>query len=184
MGFGQRLLAALSLPFKVTYVGIDPLEKSVESNQNVFNFLKTNIPMFDKEADIICDGSENYCDPKYIGKVNVAFSSPPYYDQEVYEDSDTQAYSSGSYCSFINDWWRKTMNNIDKLLVEDGLFILNIKDEVKGFNLSKDMINVAREKGYEIIDTYYIQLNKNLVFKNKDSKDKLEPIYVLKKISK
>lgn len=183
MGFGQRLIGALSLPHKLTYIGVDPCEKSVESNQNIFNFFNKNIPLLNKEAEFVCCGSEEYCDAKYIGKIDLAFSSPPYYNQEVYEENDKQAYFNKDYNYFINNWWKSTVKNIYDLLKSDGVFILNVKDNMDGFLLAQDMINIANLAGFLHIDTYQLQLSKNLVFKNNSGSHKYESIYVFKKQS-
>lgn len=180
MGFGQRLLGALSLKHKVKYIGTDPLKKSVESNNNIFNFMNKNIPSFNKEIDLYCDGSENFCDEKYINKVNLAFSSPPYFNLEIYSDEKEQA-CNNTYVDFINIYWRKTMENIKKLLTTEGLFILNTTEHVSGFNLLEDMSNVARELGFILIDEYKMQLTRNTVFNRSDGAHKYEPILVFRK---
>lgn len=178
MGFGQRLLAALSLPFKIKYIGVDVWDKSVESNRKILEFFNKNIPSFNRDATILNIGSEKYCDPEMVGKVNMAFSSPPYYNLEQYEDNPKQAYNGG-YNNFINQWWRETTSNIDKLLVDNGLFIININDKIDKFNIGEDMCNIIKEKGYTLLDTYHIKLNRNLVFGKKE--DKLEGIYIFKR---
>jgi hypothetical protein len=180
MGFGQRLTAAMSLPYHLKYVGVDVLEKSVVSNQNIFNFLDQNVPGLNKEAELHCLGSEEFCDPNLIGKVNVAFSSPPYFMLELYEQDDAkQAYRNNDYLYFIN-WWKKTVANIDQLLTSDGLFIINICKEVDIFAIEQDMCNVIREKGFELQETYQMQITRNLQFGNRQE-HKMEPIHIFKR---
>jgi hypothetical protein len=183
MGFGQRLLGALSLPYHITYVGTDPLTKSVEGNKKMFNMIKENVPFLNKNVDLFNLGSEDFCDQQYINKVDVAFSSPPYFNLEIFEKDEKQSYYNKSYVDFINNWWRKTVKNIKLLLKNEGLFIINIKDWVNGFYLSKDMLGVAYENNFELQETLHYQLTKNLTFKNKNGSHKYEPIYVLKKKS-
>ena len=181
MGFGQRLLGVLSLPYYVKYIGVDPMQKSVDSNTELYNFFNTNVPMLNKEVELNCVGSEEYCDSQYIGKVKIAFSSPPYFNLEVYEDNKTQAYHTG-YNTFINIWWKRTVENISKLLVDGGLMALNINNIVDGFNISEDMCNVLKMYGFQQIDRYDLKLSKNSVFNNKNREvEKLEPIYIFQK---
>ena len=180
MGFGQRLVAALSLPYHVKYVGVDAWDKSVEAGQNIFVFLSKNVPYLNKEVDLYCEGSENYCDKAMIGKVDLAFSSPPYYILEQYNQEESQTYADHNYLHFL-DWWRKTASNIDKLLAPNGTFIINVNDMVDGFNIGQDMCGIIKERGYVLQDTYKIQLTKNLQFANKSGGNKYEPIYVFKK---
>lgn len=181
MGFGQRLMAVLSLNHKVKYIGVDPMQRTVDSNQSIFNFFDENIPMFNREAEIICMGSENYCDSKYENQIALAFSCPPYYDIEKYEDHTSQAYSNGNYVDFINVWWRQTMKNIVKLLKDDGIFAINIKETVNGFNIAEDMCNVARENNMILVDTYQVQITRNINFGHKKMVHKYEPIFIFKK---
>lgn len=181
MGFGQRLTAALSLPYSITYVGADPMQRTVDSNAEIFSFLKKNVPMLNKQVELICKGSENYCDPKYHGQISLAFSCPPYFNVEMYEDSSSQAYFGDNYLEFINGWWRKTMQNIVELLKDDGIFALNIKERIDGFNLGEDTCNVARECGLKLTDTYQVQLTRNKSFGWANGEYKYEPIYVFVK---
>jgi hypothetical protein len=181
MGYGQRLLAALSLSHKIKYIGTDPFEKSYLSNQEIFNFFKTNIPLFEKkkEVEFYCQGSEDFCPIELESKVALAFSSPPYYSLEKYDENDKQA-GNGSYVDFINQYWRKTVSNIDRMLMIGGHFILNVNDVVDGFNIGEDMTNVILEtEKYELEATYKIRLTKNENFGGKVIK--YEPIYVFKK---
>jgi len=181
MGFGQRLLGALSLPHNIKYVGVDPFRKSFESNVNIFQFFKDNIPMFKQDVDLRCCGAEEFIDEQYKDKIKFAFSSPPYYNLERYVEEESQCYYSRSYVDFINEWWRKVVDNIDYMLAPDGIFAINIKDKVDNFSIKDDMVNVIREKGYEIIDMYQIQLTRNTSFNNKDGSHKYEPIILLKR---
>ncbi len=181
MGFGQRLLAALSLEQPITYVGVDPMQKQVNSNWAIYNFLNNSIPMFNRTVDLQCVGSENYCDPKYQGKVALAFSCPPYFNVEKYENDPGQAYADGSYINFINIWWRKSAQNIIKLLKDDGVLALQVQDVVDGFNLGKDMCNVLREYGMELFDQYKVQITRNTSFGRPDGTHKYEMIYLFRK---
>lgn len=181
MGFGQRLLAALSINHPLTYIGVDPMEKTVDGNQNLFSFFNQNVPMLNKKVKLHCIGSENYCDLQYEGKIALAYSCPPYFNIEKYENNSKQAYFNDSYIDFINVWWRKTSQNILKLLKDDGIIALNVQDMVDGFNLGKDMCNVLRECGFNLIDTYQVQISKNTVFGTKSGSHKYEPIFILQK---
>lgn len=181
IGFGQRLLAALSLPYHIKYFGVDVSEKCIESNKNIFNFLNEKIPGLNKEVNIIHSGSENYLDNNLIGKVNLAFSSPPYFNLEYYENNKSQAYHNNDYNHFINNYWRSTVNNINQMLSQDGIFILNVKEHMDGFNLGEDMINIIKEFGFSLKDKYYIRLTKNLKFANKTGTHKYEPIFIFER---
>jgi len=182
MGFGQRLLAALSLPYHIKYIGVDPYSKSVIANQNIYDFFNKNIITLNKEIDIIQSGSEKYCDPQYIGKVNLAFSSPPYFNMEKYDDSQDQAAYTEDYLSFINEWWKNTVENIKQLLIPNGYFILNMKEEINGFDILEDMSNIILATGFKKTHTYQMRLSRNSIFGNKMDRIKYEPIVVFQKL--
>jgi len=179
MGFGQRLLGAMAMPHPLTYVGVDPMRETVASNQAIFDFLQGHIPGLDRQADLICAGSEAYSDTKYAGKVKLAFSSPPYFNLEQYSNDDSQAYYDNNYSAFINDWWQKSVNNIERLLSDDGLLAINIKEEVDGFPLMKDMCNIIEKAGFVLLDSWKLQLTKNTAFKSR-GEHKYEPILVFR----
>src|SRR5258708_5387558 len=180
MGFGQRLTAALSLPYKITYIGIDPVQKTVDSNKNIYSFLN-RIPMLNKDVNINCIVSEPYSDPRYEGKVTLAFSCPPYFNIEKYDDNPGQAYFNINYLDFISVWWDQTVKNIYKLLKDDGIFAINVKDKVDGFNLGEDMRNVVVRNGFSLIDTYQVQLTRTTVYGGANGNFKYEPIFIMKK---
>lgn len=179
MGYGQRLLAALSLPHTVKYIGADPFGLSYDSNRNIFNHLNEKLRL-NKSVDLNKIGSENFCDEKYKGKVNLAFSSPPYFNHEVYEKSDLQA-GSKNYNDFVNVWWNKTVSNIDYMLTDDGYLILNMKDKIGNFNILEDMTAVICRHGFKMVDTYKMQLSRNTTFMGRKGIAKLEPIIVFQK---
>jgi hypothetical protein len=183
MGFGQRLLAALSIPHKVKYIGVDPLKKTFDSNANIFKKINELFPNLNKEADLFNTGSELFCPEEYENKVSFAFSSPPYFSLEVYERSEAQAYNDGNYNNFINGWWKTTVLNIRKLLKDDGFFAINIAEIVLKQNIAKDMCNVILASGFEKIDQYGMKLSRNENFRNAQGRVKLEPIVIFKKIA-
>ncbi|MCZ2224542.1 MAG: hypothetical protein LC122_13035 [Chitinophagales bacterium] len=179
MGFGQRMLAALALPFSVKYIGVDPMERTIANNCEMFNHMKEICPNIKNEVDMVLCGSEEYFPEELKGKVNLAFSSPPYYKLEIYEENLSQA-NSDSYCNFINIWWKKTCENINNLLTDDGIFLLNMAEEVDGFFILEDMCEIIKRNNFKEIDRYFIKLNKNNSFHG--GKEKLEPIIVFKRI--
>jgi hypothetical protein len=183
MGYGQRLTAALSMPYNLKYIGVDVLEESVNSNTNIYEFFNKYVPGLNKQFKGNCIGAENYCPSELYKKLDLAFSSPPYFNLERYavgEKETSQAYYGSSYCDFINVWWKSICINIDKMLKPSGKFILNAANYVDDFSLAEDMKNVILDLGYVLHDTYEIKLTKNMSFK-KIKECKFEPIFVFHK---
>ena len=115
-GFGGRLLGAVSAGRK--YVGTDPLT-SFEL-QNMIDFFNIN-----DHAKVIYSGSEHY-----VGKENsidLYWSSPPYFDQEVYSQDPSQAYNNGEDY-FYDYYWKNTLKNVKFMLKPQKWFGLNVKN--------------------------------------------------------
>ena len=164
VGFGQRFIGAMSTCKNLKYIGCDPWIKSINSLYEINNFLNGNIYLEHV-------GAENFCPLEYKDQISLAFSSPPYFDSEIYDNNDaTQAYHNG-YEQYLN-WFDKVLQNIKILLKPNGILALNITE-----NIFKDIEKYLI--GFKLIDKYNIQLSRNLKF----SDDKLEPIYILKKVA-
>jgi DNA modification methylase len=115
-GFGGRLLGAASCNRK--YIGIDPATS---------DSLNKMIDGLNLQNCLVMQGcSEDYKDSE--DSIDLAFSSPPYFDQEIYTDEDTQAYNKGPEY-FYDVYWDTTLNNIKHMLKPGKYFILNVKND-------------------------------------------------------
>ena len=147
-GWGARLTS--SLKNKVNYFGTDPNYLLVDKLNEFANDFKTTTGT-DTKVDIRANGSEKYI-PEWKETIGVAFSSPPYFNLEDYKIGD-QSYKEGvTYDSWLNNFLRPTIENIYKYLVQNGYFIINIKDQ-KDFDLESDTVNIAEWIGFQLIDT-------------------------------
>lgn len=177
MGFGHRLLGALSSNRNIKYIGCDPWEEQITSGNKMLKFLK-----LESRATLVNLGSEDYCPQELYGSIDLAFSSPPYYNKEVYIEDPSQAYAS-SYDNFINDWWNKVCKNIFNLLKKDGIMILNMFEQFKKFDILQDMTAVLEQNGFAKEDVYYLSLSRShFTDKSKTgNKYKLEPVTIFRK---
>lgn len=154
-GFNQRLLGASSCSKKISYIGVDPWKETIDAGNEIIKF-------FDfKNVKLILSQSEIFCPEELKGKISLAFSSPPYYDKEIYSSDKTQAYSGRSYDDFLKEYWLKTILNVRSLLNEKGLFIINICDKQENKNIKEDMENKITENGFEKIEEYKLALIKS-----------------------
>lgn len=133
-GFGGRLLGAASCNRK--YIGTDPFTTlELEKMIDFFGF---------ENCKVIGQGSENYRVEE--NSVDLYWSSPPYYDQEIYSDSLTQAYNKGRDY-FYNEYWRKTLENI-KYMLKPGKWF--------GVNTSKNyykLVEMAQEYFGNVVES-------------------------------
>lgn len=158
-GFNQRLLGASTSKNNILYLGVDPWKETIEAGKKIIDYFGIkNVFLFE-------DCSENFCPTKFINKVSLAFSSPPYYDKEVYCNDEKQAYKKG-YKDFINNYWHKTVVNIRELLKNGGLFILNICNEFRN-----DMENEIIKNGFERIKEYKMVISKSHLAKKVGTKN-------------
>lgn len=115
-GFGARLLGALSCGRK--YIGTDPLTvPELIKMTEFYNF---------SDFKLIHSGSESYRGEE--NSIDLYWSSPPYYNQEIYSKDSTQAYNHGEDY-FYNIYWNKTLENVKYMLKPGKWFGLNIKND-------------------------------------------------------
>lgn len=132
-GWGGRMLGAAACGRK--YIGIDPL--TIASLERIQNDLKL-------ENIILKSGvSENMILDE--NSIDFSFSSPPYFDLEIYSQDTSQAYNKGEDY-FYNTYWRKTLENIKHMLKPNKWFGLNV--DIK----HNKMIDITKEYFGDIIE--------------------------------
>lgn len=177
-GFGTRMMGLMSLNRNNKYLAYEP-------NTETFNNLNKLINDYKFNAEIKCCGSE---EELFEEKVSLAFSSPPYFNHELYVDEETQCYNKfPQYDEWMEKYWRKTITNIKKILKDDGIFGINIGGQAneKMIKISNDMNKIITEEGFKLIDTWYMKTTRSHLSSkknNEDKKFKLEGIYFYRKI--
>lgn len=171
-GWGGRLLGAIISGVK-TYIGTEPAELTFEGLHDMGEDLA---PDFDYL--IFKTGSETYLPEAEM--LDFCFTSPPYFDLEKYSDDHGQ-----SYIRFPNreDWLdgylKKTFENCYHGLKPDKYMAINIANK-KGNKLEADTLRVAKEVGFELVETLKLALS-NVNLRDKTKKFKYEPVYIFKK---
>ena len=150
-GFGSRMLGCLTSKYNYTYYGIDP-NTSLYKQLNKFGEFINN----EKECNykLFCQGSENIIN-ELINKIDLAFSSPPYFNLEIYTKEETQSISKfPQYDDWLEYYVRPTIKNIYKYLKNDGLFIVNVKNITEGKQepIADSWKSIAFEEGFELIE--------------------------------
>jgi hypothetical protein len=174
-GWGIRLLS--SMTSGVNYFGTDPNEELVDSLKLMSeDYFKNTLKM--SSVDIRCSGSQEHIQ-EWDGKIGLAFSSPPYFDLEHYK-SDNQSIEGLSYEQWLEEYWRKTVNNIEKYLIEGGHLLLNMKN-IKKHNTLDDMCKIIEEKGFKFVENLELKNINRIILKN-NGKNTNEVIAVFKKV--
>lgn len=115
-GFGGRMLGAISCGRK--YIGTDPLTiPELEKMSSFYGF---------EDVKLISSGSEDYKGDE--NSIDLYWSSPPYFDQEIYSEDKSQAYNNGEDY-FYNKYWVDTLNNVKYMLKPGKWFGLNVSNK-------------------------------------------------------
>lgn len=157
-GFGQRLLGAMACKNNLQYIGTEPWSESFKNLNKLSKFIFKQ-----DRCKIYNIGSENFYQEELKEKVCLAFSSPPYFNTEIYCQEETQC-NLKSYEDYLN-YWEKTCDNIFKMLKINGNFIVNISEKYKD-----DLIKIASK--YFVYD--------HMLYLSYET-DKNEPIIIMKK---
>lgn len=174
-GFGGRMVGAATSNKDITYIGVEPNTTTYNNLLNLRDLLGEALDKKDK-IKIYKDVSECFKLPDE--SIDVAFSSPPYFDLEVYCDEPTQCYNKfNQYEAWINGYVYPTMLNIKKALKKDGLFIVNIANNKK-HNLLDDWKTVCEDIGLEYQGNFKMILSQRPGSKNV----KYEEITIYKKV--
>jgi len=165
-GFGGRMIGAISSPKVTEYTGVEPSTKTYEG------LLDMRERVSNKTINILNVGSEDYVPPD----VDMIFTSPPYFNTEVYSDEPTQ--SCNKYPDrekWLNNYLRKTIDNCYEGLKKGGVMAINIANVKNYPTLEQDFNDIMKEK-FTWVETlkYSLSLMNMTGFK-------YEPVFVYKK---
>jgi len=164
-GWGARALAAISLG--KNYYGIDPL--TYKEVNNIFKYFKY------ENGFCIGGGSEEIDSYSKIPKADFAFSSPPYYNLEIYSKDENQSIIKfQKYEEWLVNYWRKTVSSV--LTKLNGYFSFMTVD-----TLADDMIEECKKEGLTLIKIIKVKTAKSHLSKKikTDNKSKTtEGLYI------
>ena len=166
-GWGGRILGAMSSKKTIHYIGTDPntdnwipeLNKSrYEYVADFFNneALETN-PFWEEKKNTyhyFQIGSEhvgNHPDfQQYKGKLDMVFTSPPYFDREQYSDDEEQSFKSyPMYSDWRDNFLRPTLTNAYESLRSDRYLLWNIAD----IKIGKSVFHPLEQDSIDIIES-------------------------------
>ena len=154
-GWGSRMLGALRNG--VRYIGTDPNTELVERLKRMSSdYSETTGESID--VDIRAHGSEKLVH-EWVGTVGLAFSSPPYYDEEDYKIGE-QSYKPGmTYKEWLESYLIPTIQNIYTYLIPDGMFCINVKN-IRQYKLEDDTKMIAEDTGFELVSIERLKNNR------------------------
>jgi hypothetical protein len=124
-GWGDRLIACLKLG--MNYTGVDPSSLMQERYQEM---IRDHSPVSGTDeryqASVTCLPFEDY---EITGKYDIAFTSPPFYDVEIYSNEDTQSTSRyKDFVSWMKDFLLPSIRKLVASLKDRGILILHLGD--------------------------------------------------------
>ena len=174
-GWGGRLLGALSSKIIKKYIGTEPSTKTFEG----LNKIKEEFSYLGKEVELHCLGSEVF---KPKEKVDLCFTSPPYFNTEKYSDEDTQSYKKfPTEDKWVNGFLFQTMKNCYESLKKNGYLLLNIANTSTGKTIEEGTMRIAKGFGLKHEQTLQLSLS-TLARGGEGTGFKYEPIYVFRKL--
>ena len=182
-GYGGRLLGIGSSNFKYDYIGVEPNTETV----NYLNYLNDIITdATGVKGTIVQNVSEEY-KPEDI---DLAFSSPPYFNLEKYSNESTQCMVR---YKTLDEWFQgyviPTMENIYRGLNREGIFATNIADyksydRKEPYKVVQEWISYAERVGFKHTQTIKMMLTTRPGVGNdrKEGREKWEGVYVFSKL--
>lgn len=183
-GFGGRMLGALSSKNNYKYVGTDPCTETMYHLHELGEYIEM-VTGREDSYDLHCVGSEDF-----LGKpdsIDFAFSSPPYFNLEIYSDEDTQCYNKfPTLEEWLEGYVRKTIQNIKYMLKPGRVYAINIADFKVGGGKTcayvDEWIRISTEEGMPLFDTVYLGVTPRAGSKEQSAGElKKENILVFKK---
>lgn len=184
LGFGQRMLGYLADGRGRMYLGTDPWTRQAASAAELCTFLRRQGKKAHAPVDLYTIGSEVFCPGPWQGRVDLVFTSPPYYTTEIYDGgAPGQAYAHRTYEEFLSRYWVSTVSCCAALLRRGGRFVINIGRQFKEREIAQDMVSVIEKAGFNLEQELAMVLPRSHLSKKSGTGNntKTEPIFVLSK---
>lgn len=167
-GFGSRMSACLLNGRD--YVGTDPNQSLMDKLRECEKFYRDNNLINGNKCRLIGYGSELHI-RDLDGMVDLIFTSPPYFDLELYGDDEGQStVKFPTYPEWLEGYVKPTIDNCMKYLKTDGIIAINIKNMTSGkkHKLFDDWSRIIEETGWaERLDDISIKQSSKRDFKGK-----------------
>jgi len=183
-GFSGRLAGCIASNKNIFYHGIDPNGKAAIGNMKMANFFSAQYDMFGNRIykykfrqDL---GMAEEVMPEIREEYDLIFTSPPYYDLELYSEELSQSCNRyKEYNEWLENFLWTIVDESKRILKKDGRLILNIKNTEK-YKIADDLC-IYCEKEWELEKTYYMRLANNEFNRGGVTTHHTEPIFVFRK---
>jgi len=139
IGYGGRMLGVLSSDRDYTYIGSDVMKMSVSAAGEMGKAVNKIVGVKYKVQYASAEEGVS-------GKVDMVFTSPPYFDVERYDDTAEQAWKRyNSVDEWVNGFLCGLINSTKRVLNPDGFLILNVANTIKAYGQKVPMADIVKE---------------------------------------
>jgi hypothetical protein len=155
-GFGSRMSAVLLHGHN--YYGFDPNPELHDKLMECAKFYKSHGYIDDNQkCRLLKCGSEVF-KPQFENMFDVSFTSPPYFNLEIYSN-DGYASSSNydNYEKWLDEFVKPTLENTYKYLKVGGYAMINIKNPTRNrkYKFFDDWFNIFKSMdGFEFVEVF------------------------------
>lgn len=158
-GWGGRMLGTLcaNRAEEISYIGIDPAKRNQDAYEELrglyFKYLSRENKA-ERKADFFYRPFEKWVETKtaksLYGKVDLVFTSPPYFDAENYEAGNKRQSANAfqTYEEWRDGFYIPFIRGAFELLKVGGYFILNVADTASAPHLERDARLIAKTLGF------------------------------------
>ncbi len=183
-GYSGRLAGCIASNKNLLYHGIDPNGKTAVGNMKMANFFSTQYDVLGERIykyrfrfDM---GMAEETMPGIEEKYDLIFTSPPYWNVEVYsENRDQSCNNYNSYNKWLNDFLWVIVDESKRILKNDGYLILNVKNTEK-YKIADDLCAYCK-KDWKLEKTYHMRLANSSYSRKVGDTFHTEPIFVWRK---
>lgn len=182
-GFGGRMLGALSSKKNFKYFGVEPCVETYAHLNELGLHIERNTGR-ENSYKIYCMGSEDY--DAVENYADFAFSSPPYFNLEMYSDEPTQCYNKfNTLETWFDGYVEPTIKNIHKILKHGAYYAVNIADFNNGKNRVEYVdkwIELSVKCGFKYVEQIDLKLTTRSGEGHDFANEKKEGIFVFQKV--
>lgn len=182
-GYGGRLSGCIASNKGIYYHGIDPNSKTAIGNIKMADFfsmkdiLNSKVYDFNFRFDLGC--AEEVM-PSLSNEYDLIFTSPPYFDTEVYSSEINQSYNKyNEYKQWLKYFLQTIVDESKRLLTKNGKLVLNIKNSTK-YKIADDLCEYCK-CNWNLEKTYHMRLANSEFHRNGDYQYHTEPIFIFSK---
>jgi hypothetical protein len=153
-GWGGRMIGSKSVDLaSVSYTGIDPCKKTYNALCGIRDELGlTGVTLINKPAEVaLVELPED-------AKFDIALTSPPYFNLEIYSDETTQSTKLGDYQAWVDKFLRPVIVGVIGRVKYSCWSVKNFKTDKK-YNLLDDVVAIHQENGWKQIDIVFTMSN-------------------------